>query len=146
LARYPRAIQSYTTNSFVYSKRCGMFYRRVDALDTDNASNGQIRRKNKRFENGGYPTESSGSKTDIDDSEDDITKYTRIRLHLRPPLVGSCHIFCNNCNRPITNEQHYHCNICDDDDYDLCETCVKDSIHCYSKSHKLRKRLVPNED
>jgi next to BRCA1 gene 1 protein len=126
-----------------------MFYRRVESLDTDNASNGQKRRKSKRFEHGEYPTERSGSETDVDDSEDDITKYTRIRLRLKPGDASatlpakntSWSVFCNYCDRPIPNE-HYHCYICDDDDYDLCKTCVNDNIHCPDNSHKLRKRLV----
>jgi next-to-BRCA1 protein 1 len=40
--------------------------------------------------------------------------------------------------------EHYHCNVCDDGDYDLCETCVTAGVHCPGESHWLIKRFVKN--
>jgi next-to-BRCA1 protein 1 len=59
------------------------------------------------------------------------------------PAACSWSVFCNACDRPMANE-HYHCNICDDGDYDLCETCVKDGAHCPGEGHWLIKRFVSN--
>lgn len=52
-------------------------------------------------------------------------------------------VFCNACDTPMANE-HYHCNICDDGDYDLCASCVKDGAHCPGEGHWLIKRFVSN--
>ncbi|TLD24507.1 hypothetical protein E2P81_ATG11843 [Venturia nashicola] len=59
------------------------------------------------------------------------------------PAACSWSVFCNACDRPMANE-HYHCNICDDGDYDLCAGCVKDGAHCPGEGHWLIKRLVSN--
>jgi next-to-BRCA1 protein 1 len=59
------------------------------------------------------------------------------------PTPCSWSVFCNACDRPMANE-HYHCNICDDGDYDLCEVCVKDGAHCPGDGHWLIKRFVSN--
>lgn len=59
------------------------------------------------------------------------------------PAACSWSVFCNACDRPMANE-HYHCNICDDGDYDLCAACVKDGAHCPGDGHWLIKRFVSN--
>jgi next-to-BRCA1 protein 1 len=41
-------------------------------------------------------------------------------------------------------DAHYHCDVCDDGDYDLCETCVGSGVHCPSENHWLVKRFVKN--
>jgi len=40
--------------------------------------------------------------------------------------------------------EHYHCNVCDDGDYDLCDHCVNAGVHCPGESHWLIKRFVKN--
>ncbi|KAF1986273.1 hypothetical protein K402DRAFT_404692 [Aulographum hederae CBS 113979] len=50
-------------------------------------------------------------------------------------------VYCNSCDKPMANE-HYHCNICDDGDYDLCEGCVQAGHHCPGENHWLIKRFV----
>lgn len=52
-------------------------------------------------------------------------------------------IDCNNCNRSIANE-HFHCSICEDGDYDLCPQCVKAGASCGGEGHWLIKRVVNN--
>lgn len=59
------------------------------------------------------------------------------------PAACSWSVFCNACDKPMANE-HYHCNICDDGDYDLCAKCVKDGSHCPGEGHSLIKRFVSN--
>ncbi|KAJ5110778.1 Zinc finger ZZ-type [Penicillium argentinense] len=52
-------------------------------------------------------------------------------------------IDCNNCGRPIPNE-HYHCSICENGDYDLCLQCVEAGASCRGEGHWLIKRTVVN--
>ncbi|QDS67788.1 hypothetical protein FKW77_006644 [Venturia effusa] len=65
--------------------------------------------------------------------------------HAKESKSAACSwsVFCNACDRPMANE-HYHCTICDDGDYDLCATCVKDGAHCPGEGHWLIKRFVSN--
>ncbi|KAF2091908.1 hypothetical protein K490DRAFT_23033, partial [Saccharata proteae CBS 121410] len=50
-------------------------------------------------------------------------------------------VYCNTCDKPMANE-HYHCSICDDGDYDLCGACVDAGHHCPGEGHWLIKRFV----
>ncbi|KAL8826649.1 MAG: hypothetical protein Q9191_003665 [Dirinaria sp. TL-2023a] len=50
-------------------------------------------------------------------------------------------ICCNICNDAIPNS-HYHCSICDDGDFDICEACYNQQIHCDNDDHWLVKRYV----
>lgn len=71
------------------------------------------------------------------------------------PLAKSCHaafrdfpsgifcIDCNNCGNSIPNE-HYHCSLCDDGDFDLCMDCVEDGELCSGEGHWLIKRTLQN--
>jgi next-to-BRCA1 protein 1 len=54
---------------------------------------------------------------------------------------GAFCIDCNRCGQPIPNE-HYHCSICDDGDYDLCQQCVDSGVSCNGDGHWLIKRFV----
>lgn len=59
------------------------------------------------------------------------------------PYAGSTleyRVCCNSCERTIP-DVHYHCNKCDDDDFDLCLACVESGITCYSPDHWLIKRF-----
>ncbi|PKX91601.1 ZZ type zinc finger domain protein [Aspergillus novofumigatus IBT 16806] len=58
----------------------------------------------------------------------------------RSPTGVFC-IDCNNCGRSIPNE-HYHCSICEDGDFDLCSQCVNSGVSCQSEDHWLIKRIV----
>ncbi|KAK8255533.1 hypothetical protein HDK77DRAFT_370223 [Phyllosticta capitalensis] len=52
-------------------------------------------------------------------------------------------VYCNVCDSPIVNE-HFHCSICDDGDYDLCKSCVTSGEHCPGEGHWLIKRFISN--
>ncbi|GAD92189.1 ZZ type zinc finger domain protein [Paecilomyces variotii No. 5] len=54
---------------------------------------------------------------------------------------GAFCIDCNHCGQSIPNE-HYHCSICDDGDYDLCQQCVDSGVSCNGDDHWLIKRFV----
>lgn len=58
----------------------------------------------------------------------------------RTPRGMFC-IDCNNCGRSIPNE-HYHCGVCENGDYDLCERCFIDYSGCLDDDHWLVKRSV----
>ncbi|KAH9906624.1 hypothetical protein F4778DRAFT_588234 [Xylariomycetidae sp. FL2044] len=55
----------------------------------------------------------------------------------KPPFT----VCCNSCDRPVP-DAHYHCSICDDGDFDLCQDCVTRGITCYGDGHWLIKRTV----
>lgn len=50
-------------------------------------------------------------------------------------------ICCNNCDAGIP-DAHWHCSICDDGDFDLCESCVAKGVLCDFEDHWLIKRFV----
>ncbi|KAI0101760.1 hypothetical protein GGR51DRAFT_529272 [Nemania sp. FL0031] len=54
-------------------------------------------------------------------------------------------VCCNSCDRAVP-EAHFHCSICDDGDFDLCQDCVNRGISCYGDGHWLIKRTVVNGD
>ena len=58
-------------------------------------------------------------------------------------LHDSYSVFCNECDRAIPGA-HYHCSICDDGDFDLCQRCVDSGVLCGGEGHWLIKRIVKN--
>ena len=48
---------------------------------------------------------------------------------------------CNYCGTNIP-DAHWHCNICDHGDFDLCLSCVEAGIHCDVDNHYLIKRTI----
>lgn len=52
-------------------------------------------------------------------------------------------VYCNNCDIMMDNA-HYHCSICDDGDYDLCEECVAGGKLCPGEGHWLIRRIFQN--
>ncbi|KIW07546.1 uncharacterized protein PV09_01505 [Verruconis gallopava] len=77
-----------------------------------------------------------------------LSRQRELALRVKEPVVPATNncswsVFCNACDKPMA-DAHYHCNICDDGDYDLCEACVKSGIHCPDENHWLVKRFVRN--
>lgn len=56
-------------------------------------------------------------------------------------IGGSWQVFCNNCDKPMA-DAHFHCSICDDGDYDLCQSCVNQGASCQGEEHWLIKRFI----
>ncbi|PVH76104.1 hypothetical protein DL98DRAFT_536010 [Cadophora sp. DSE1049] len=48
-------------------------------------------------------------------------------------------IFCNICKKDIKDTICYHCNTCDDNNYDLCSDCYMTGACCKDGSHLLTK-------
>jgi next-to-BRCA1 protein 1 len=77
-----------------------------------------------------------------------LSRQRELALRVKEPTVPatancSWSVFCNACDKPMA-DAHYHCNICDDGDYDLCDVCVNAGIHCPGENHWLVKRFVKN--
>lgn len=53
------------------------------------------------------------------------------------------YIDCNSCGNSIP-AAHWHCSICEDGDYDLCQACVDAGVSCPGVNHWLIKRIVIN--
>ncbi|KAF2231750.1 hypothetical protein EV356DRAFT_489744 [Viridothelium virens] len=69
-----------------------------------------------------------------------------LRLKEAAPSVpqvsaGAWSVYCNECDKPMTDE-HFHCSICDDGDYDLCPECVSAGKVCPGANHWLIKRTL----
>lgn len=52
-------------------------------------------------------------------------------------------VYCNVCSSDVDNT-HYHCDICDGGDFDLCEKCVAEGKHCEKSEHWMIKRTIVN--
>lgn len=50
-------------------------------------------------------------------------------------------IDCNHCGKSVPNE-HYHCSICENGDFDLCKACVDNGVYCDGDEHWLIKRTI----
>ncbi|KAH0536068.1 hypothetical protein FGG08_007034 [Glutinoglossum americanum] len=58
---------------------------------------------------------------------------------------SSSYIYCDNCDGRIPSpDPHYHCNICDDDDFDLCQECIDKGTLCRGDGHRLIRRRIEN--
>jgi ankyrin repeat protein len=63
-------------------------------------------------------------------------------MGVSPALLAahSDHFFCDNCDGTIPHSNvYYHCNICDDGDFDLCSDCFDKGVLCYEDGHRLSK-------
>jgi next-to-BRCA1 protein 1 len=57
---------------------------------------------------------------------------------LAPAPFAVC---CNHCEKTVA-DVHYHCQTCDDGDFDLCQACVDQAVSCYDENHWLIKRTM----
>jgi next to BRCA1 gene 1 protein len=74
--------------------------------------------------------------------KDTAAKTANLR-HGQDLLSGAFCIDCNNCGKSIPDE-HYHCGICDDGDFDLCSSCIAADVTCDGEGHWLIKRRIQN--
>lgn len=58
-----------------------------------------------------------------------------------PCRTAAWSVYCNECDKAMANE-HYHCSICDDGDFDLCQECVSAGKLCPGDGHWLIKRFI----
>ena len=79
-------------------------------------------------------------------SEAPVFRSFDLPTHTKPstPAVSAVpiwSIYCNECDTVMNNE-HFHCSICDDGDFDLCTKCVANGKLCQGDGHWLVKRFV----
>ncbi|KAK2741348.1 hypothetical protein FQN57_005632 [Myotisia sp. PD_48] len=60
-----------------------------------------------------------------------------------PSYTNAILVDCNYCGDSIAN-RHYHCSICEDGDYDLCQDCITAGVVCLGVDHWLIKRAIIN--
>lgn len=50
-------------------------------------------------------------------------------------------VCCDECGASASRI-HYHCNACFLGDFDLCQGCVSNGVHCFVPEHQLVKRIL----
>ncbi|KAI0206856.1 hypothetical protein F4808DRAFT_405552 [Astrocystis sublimbata] len=73
------------------------------------------------------------------------TEPTELALLQNEYMKRPFTVCCNSCDQSVP-EAHFHCSICDEGDFDLCQQCVDRGITCYGDGHWLIKRTVVNGD
>ncbi|KAI9889777.1 MAG: hypothetical protein M1814_004979 [Vezdaea aestivalis] len=72
----------------------------------------------------------------------DSAAFTRLSCP-RNGIRSSYTVYCNNCDRSIP-DAHYHCNTCENGDFDLCQSCLDLGVLCKGADHWLIKRVLQN--
>ena len=67
------------------------------------------------------------------DIQEALTPY--IELCIDSGLI----IRCDECGETTTG-MHFHCNICRNNDYDICQACFEKGCHCLVPEHRLIRR------
>lgn len=47
---------------------------------------------------------------------------------------------CDICQAPVSRDLAYHCSICNEDDFDICDECKKRGATCLDSTHVLTER------
>jgi hypothetical protein len=56
-------------------------------------------------------------------------------------------IHCDVCRSWIPDvDVYYHCRICSDGDFDICQECIAGGAFCHDQSHELIKETVKDGD
>ena len=71
---------------------------------------------------------------------DDILALDKIEIIKRYARPNIYLIYCEECGTRDMNVS-YHCNQCEQGDFDLCEVCFGQGIVCLDPSHRLMKRI-----
>lgn len=114
------------------SSACGKFYQRVANIATES----NVDSLSPRIDVKGPVTLHKKAAAPLGTSHTPSTEdnyvldYTRIRITLinLASLGQARHILCDECDMLV--EEHYHCNMCNDGDHDLCKTCFQFCHHC----------------
>ena len=54
------------------------------------------------------------------------------------------YIWCIECGT-LMMDVYYHCDICYQANFDLCQSCAAQDVHCFDPQHKLVKRMVTTD-
>ncbi|KAL9074309.1 MAG: hypothetical protein Q9157_004431 [Trypethelium eluteriae] len=80
--------------------------------------------------------------------ENGITIRDEDTINFGPPPVSNQRgrIHCDVCLVEVPDVNvHYHCEICDDGNFDVCQYCHFEGAFCLDDSHKLIKRAVEDD-
>jgi hypothetical protein len=67
----------------------------------------------------------------------EISRFEPLELSLRSMKKAfQIRIYCSYCSQFI-QDSCFHCNICDEMDFDMCLSCYSQGRHCYDGSHLL---------
>ena len=88
------------------------------------------------------PTKLEQEKAKPKDTPSKVTLFKDGDARRGPDLLTvTYYIECSNCGRAIGDE-HYHCGICNDGDFDLCSLCIAADVTCDGEGHWLIKRRI----
>jgi hypothetical protein len=60
------------------------------------------------------------------------------------PVYGG-DIICDACGGVLQGgEYYYHCNICNNANFDLCRNCMSGGASCLEEAHHIIKRRLPD--
>ena len=62
-------------------------------------------------------------------------------LEKHSKLLYTMQVHCVKCGA-VTTEIHYHCDICQSADFDICPACFLEGVHCYVPQHQLMRRVM----
>ena len=70
--------------------------------------------------------------------------YARYSPAFHEPFYS--YVCCSKCGDPTT-EDHYHCKLCDEGDFDTCLRCYSNGLRCYHPdTHQLTRRVLNGSD
>ena len=75
------------------------------------------------------------------ESQESLEDYMKAAIIDYSSLSAMIGTWCSECG-VLTTDAHYHCSICDSDDFDLCPTCYTQGIRCRNLTHHLVKMIV----
>lgn len=64
-------------------------------------------------------------------------------LHAYATATEITAMYCDECGA-LTRENHFHCNVCREGDFDVCPGCYARGIRCYGSGHLLTHRTLRN--
>ncbi|KAF2799354.1 hypothetical protein K505DRAFT_294860 [Melanomma pulvis-pyrius CBS 109.77] len=76
----------------------------------------------------------------LDDSRSTLVKSSSVAdidVHsLRVNLAFRC-FYCSCCKANLKSQSFFHCSVCNEGDFDICQSCYNRGLHCGDKEHML---------
>ena len=81
--------------------------------------------------------------SDSGDSEHPPSGLTKLLTSYSSHVEGSLCIYCEECG-VLISDVHFHCYTCYSGEFDVCESCHEQGVHCCNSEHQLVKRTIKN--
>ena len=81
---------------------------------------------------------------DVESQKSIQDKFMKDAIRDHPYSSNGVWSWCSECGFRMTN-LHYHCYICDPDDFDLCSRCYTQGIRCWNIQHEMVKSIHKGE-